>query len=429
MLPLSKHNMKIGFYFECNMKSGGVYQYAVNMLAAFKENKKHDYIIFTLSPDFPFEDFKDSNWKIVPIGFKRIKNSEEGKSVNEEKSVAPTFRRKINLLIINLLRALRLYRVEIFLARLNSKKRALNFEGHGIDLMVYHGPSEMSYLSNIPSLVVVHELQHRFNRQFPEVWSLGQWEKREYLYKNVAKKATIVIVEIDQNKREFCEIYGRDENTVEVIRCAPPIYLTKNVSEEKKKEVALKHSLPPGFLFYPAQFWPHKNHRNLIEAVKILRDKGEIFHLVLPGSKQELWGEYEKVLQKIKDLKIENQIHLIGYADNDEMSALFALCSAMIIPSFMGRIQTPTIEAWFMDKPVLQSNVPGILDEVFDAALLFDPSNPEDIAEKIHSFSKDENLQKQLVLNGKKVLERWSFSNLSNKLNACIDRFDKKSAR
>ena len=62
----------------------------------------------------------------------------------------------------------------------------------------------------------------------------------------------------------------------------PASYLSNTVSEEEKARLRAKYGLPAQFLFYPAQFWQHKNHRGLFEALKLLGDEAPL--LVLTGS-------------------------------------------------------------------------------------------------------------------------------------------------
>src|SRR5207253_1351991 len=48
-----------------------------------------------------------------------------------------------------------------------------------------------------------------------------------------------------------------------------------------------KYGIKGEFLFYPAQFWAHKNHVNLLHALRLLHDEHSLeLRLVLTGSDQ-----------------------------------------------------------------------------------------------------------------------------------------------
>ena len=146
--------MKIGFYFEASKKSGGAYQYALNLLEALRENRNHTFVAFNISPDFPFADFKLPNWEIV-----NLINVEKIGTINRTGAVKKeSVRRKLVNHVLTFLRNQKLYRLEMYLTRRNAKKRAKNFTRHDIDLMFFHGPSELSFLTKIPAIVPIHDL-------------------------------------------------------------------------------------------------------------------------------------------------------------------------------------------------------------------------------------------------------------------------------
>ncbi len=412
--------MNIGFYFECSKKSGGVYQYALNLLDALKEMKEHKYTVFNISNDFPFDDFRLPNWEIVNIvPIQEATAGTVGVS-NQQKS---SLKRRFNLFVLELLRKFKLYNVQIFLERLNSKKRASNFLGHNLDLMFFHGPSELSFLTDIPAVLPIHDLQHRAQPEFLEVSSMGQYEKREYLYNNIKKSAYKILVDSLVGKEDVIKYYDISSDRIEVVQFLPPNYLKQNVSAQEKEKVLKKYGLPSRFLFYPAQFWPHKNHKNLVLAIKTLREGGLTVPLVLVGTRQELWGEFDNIKKLIKEEELEGQIYFLNYVSNDEMSVLYKLATALVMPTFFGPTNIPVVEAWFMDCPVLYSDIRGCREQAGDAALLFDPKNPESIAEKIQLIWGSEAVREDLISKGRRHLSSWTRQNFNDKIIELINNF------
>ncbi|MBI2476186.1 MAG: glycosyltransferase family 4 protein [Candidatus Taylorbacteria bacterium] len=395
--------MRIGFYFECLKSSGGVYQYALNLLDALRENREHDFVVFTVSSDFPFADFNLPNWKIINL--MRRGGAAETKTGPAKKETAE---RRLSVFIRGMLQKLRLYRLEIFLTTWRAKKRAQAVMKENPDLIFFHGPSELSFLNPIPAVVPIQDLQHLINPRFPEVSKLGQRQKRQYLYQRIKNRAYRILVDSPIGKEDITRYYGVSPEKIIILPPLPPKYLKTNLSVQKAKQIAAKFSLPEKFLFYPAQFWPHKNHLNLLKAVKLLRDRDEIAPLALAGSKRGLWGTYDKVLQYIKQNNLEPQVYLLGYVDNEEMGALYRLATGFIMPTYFGWTNIPLVEAWQMNCPAIYSNVRGCKEQAGDAALLINPKSPEDMAEKIHLLWNNAELRKKLVLNGQKRLSLWT---------------------
>ncbi len=410
--------MRIGFYFECIKSGGGVYQYALNLLEALRENKAHDFVVFTISPDFPFADFNLPNWKIVnlmPTG-----GAPETKTGQAKKA---TIGRRLSTFIRSALQKLRLYRIEIFLTTWRAKKRAQVILKENIDLMFFHGPSELSFLTSIPSVVPIHDLQHLINPRFPEVSKLGQWRKREYLYQHIKNSAYRILVDSPIGKEDIMRYYAIPPEKIIILPPLPPKYIKTDISFENAKQTAAKFSLPEKFLFYPAQFWPHKNHLNLLKAVKLLKDKNEIVPLVLSGSKRGLWGAYDKVMEYISRNNLENQVYLPGYVDNDEMGALYRLAEGFIMPTYFGWTNIPLVEAWQMNCPAIYSNVRGCKEQAGDAALLINPDDPEDIAKQISLLWHNPAIRERLVENGRKRLQAWTKRDYNATIKATIDSY------
>ena len=411
--------MKIGLYFEASKKSGGAYQYALNLAEALRENHEHQFTVFNLSADFPFNDFKLPNWEIINlVNVEKLGTTNAVGALKKE-----PLRRKLTNKILTLLRTLKLYRLEIYLTRQTAKRRARQFEKHGIDLMFFHGPSELSFLTKIPSVVPIHDLEHRRHSDFPELRKSGQWQKREYLYNHIKKSAYKILVDSPIGKQDVIDFYKVLPERIEIVPFLPPSYLTKNVSEEQKIKVGAAHALPPKFIFYPAQFWPHKNQLNLVKAIALLKQKGISVPTVLVGSKMEQWGAYQKVMKCIKTNGLEDLVHFLGYVENVEMSALYRMAEALVMPTFLGPTNIPVSEAWFMECPVLYSDIRGPREQAGDAAILFDPYKPESIAEAIEKIWHNDTLRAELIAKGTARLNRWTRKDFYDKISRIIQEF------
>src|SRR3989338_6490521 len=130
--------MRIGFYFECFKSSGGVYQYALNLLDALKKNTEHSYVVFNISPDFPFSEFNLPNWKIINL----ISIGSTEALPTGKKSAIATTKQKLVAFVKKFIRIFHLYSIEIWLTTRNAKKRARTISREAVDIMFYHGPSE-----------------------------------------------------------------------------------------------------------------------------------------------------------------------------------------------------------------------------------------------------------------------------------------------
>jgi glycosyltransferase involved in cell wall biosynthesis len=158
------------------------------------------------------------------------------------------------------------------------------------------------------------------------------------------------------------------------------------------------------FLLYPANFWPHKNHATLINAFSLYqtRNPSSKLKLVFTGTP----GKNMDVLKSnVIDLKLENKIFFLNFLSDEQFANIMQACRALIFPSLYEGFGMPILEAMAFGKPVLCSNVTSLPEVAGDAAIMFDPQNPTDIAEAIEKLEKNDNTVSELINRGYKRLD------------------------
>ena len=95
----------------------------------------------------------------------------------------------------------------------------------------------------------------------------------------------------------------------------------------------------------------------------------------------------------------------LGFVSREELNALYEGALALIFPSFFGPDNIPPLEAFALGCPVLASRVAGAEEQLGSAALLFDPTVPTDIADKVFALRSDPALRKQLTKEGEKIAQ------------------------
>lgn len=276
----------------------------------------------------------------------------------------------------------------------------------GLDWVFYTAVTALAFEAGRPYVTPVHDLQHRLQPHFPEVSAGGEWAWREYLFRNLTRHATLVLVDSEVGREDALEFYGPHgltEDRVRVLPFQPPSYLNTAPSVAARARVRAAHALPERYLFYPAQFWPHKNHLRLVQALALLRDRGERVHLVLSGAHTGVHREraYERMMREAARRRVDAQIHVLGYVANADMSVLYAEAAGVVMPTFFGPTNIPVVEAWAFGKPLLTSDIRGVREQVGDAGLLVDPSSVEALAEGVHRLWTDAALAADLAARGR----------------------------
>jgi len=178
--------------------------------------------------------------------------------------------------------------------------------------------------------------------------------------------------------------------------------------------------LPEKYIFYPAQLWEHKNHKNLLKAFKILREKDINISLVLTGFPKS--GK-DKIFDLIADLDIGNNICYFGYVTDSAIVKIYKNAFALVMPTYFGPTNIPTLEAFYYKCPAVISNLPGAYEQARDAVLYFDPDNPNELAEKIFSLNNFY-LRDELIFKGSIRSSELSFENYyNNRFQNILKRF------
>jgi glycosyltransferase involved in cell wall biosynthesis len=144
-----------------------------------------------------------------------------------------------------------------------------------------------------------------------------------------------------------------------------------------------------------AQKREHKNLAGLVRAMARLQDRTA--KLVVPGSPTPHEDELRALAAQ---LGIGDRVVFPAWLEGDELEGLYALASCFVLPSFEEGFGLPILEAMRRDVPVATSSVSSMPEVAGDAALLFDPRDPADIASAIDRLLADRELADTLRRRG-----------------------------
>lgn len=273
--------------------------------------------------------------------------------------------------------------------------------------------SQADFIPNfsIKVLAPVHDLMHRYEGQFEEVRK--EYELRESIFSSKAKYAWGVLVDSKLGKQQFMESYSKyiRQNKLHIISL--PFAVSKYITEYEEEYI----ETPERYVFYPAQFWRHKNHRNLIKAIELLVKDIPDIHLFLVGSEKNC----------IKDVKtyifehgLKDHITIKGFVSNGNITYLYKHAVGLIMPTYFGPTNIPPLEAMALGCPVAVSDKYAMPEQVGDAGLLFNPDSPEEIAECIKKMWLEEDVRQKMIQGGYQRIQRWNLEAFNRKFQKII---------
>src|SRR6266436_3894636 len=273
-----------------------------------------------------------------------------------------------------------------------------------VDLLFCPFTSPTYFEPNVPTVCVIYDLQYK---TYPEFFAAEDVAHRDRTFTDAARRST-TLVAISNYSRDAAIAEGKlDPAHIKTIH----LHISQHSLRNAKRDETILDRLQlmtRKYLIYPANFWKHKNHEMLLTAFGLARRRGldDDIRLVCtgaPGARQQ-W-----LKQAARGLGLENHILFPGYITNAELLALMTNSCGVIFPSLYDGFGLPIVEAMATGVPVACSNVTSLPEVAGDAAILFNPRVPEDIAQAMLSITQDKELTARLVQAGN--LRAAEFSN------------------
>lgn len=273
-----------------------------------------------------------------------------------------------------------------------------------IDLVYFLSPSAAARdLEELNFIFTLWDMCYRDEVEFPEIRKGRAIEARDNFFKQVLPKASAVLVDAMSSKEKVTTRYGIDAKRVFTMPFSPSINSLKIESPSTCIEIDVKkkYQIKYPYIFYPAQFWPHKNHIYLIRGLLELENKfGHRVDAIFCGGDQGNLGYIKKI---ISQFGMSERIRFTGFCDDDEIPLLYEQSLALVMPTYFGPTNLPPLEAFRLSTPVLYPE--QFKDQVSDAALLIDLNDPLTMASQLDKLLKNPSIREDLVLKGQIILK------------------------
>jgi glycosyltransferase involved in cell wall biosynthesis len=236
-------------------------------------------------------------------------------------------------------------------------RRALELEG--LDAIHFPLSVMLPAVDRPPAVSSVLDVQHEV---LPQFFSRAERAYRKAAYGRTVRRSRLVVTISEHAARTLVERLGVDETRVR------PIHLGIDHERFRPGDEARE-----GFLLYPALGWPHKNHARLFEAFALLRRERPELRLVLTGY----------------DGAAPAGVEVRGRVPREELVRLYRTAGALVFPSLYEGFGQPPLEAMACGCPVACSNATSLPEVAGDAARLFDPESPAEIADAVRDVLDD----------------------------------------
>lgn len=274
--------------------------------------------------------------------------------------------------------------------------------------------SQTTLNTSIPSCLVMHDLAFE---HYPQHFKLSHrlyWRHYSPLF---ARKATRLATVSTYSKEDIASRYHVSPDKIDVVyNGAHDEY--KPLDSATREEVKKQYAEGCEYFVFAGALHPRKNIVSLLEAFIVFKKKHRSnMKLVIVG--RMAW-KYDAVLEMKESMPFKDEVKWVGYMDVAELSKVIGAAYALVYASLFEGFGIPILEALQCNVPAIVSNTSSMPEVAGDAALLVDPTNVADIAEKMGMIYKDERLRGKLMAAAPAQVEKFNWQRSAERLWDCM---------
>lgn len=250
----------------------------------------------------------------------------------------------------------------------------------GIDLITH---SPVNVLNACPTLFWMQDFQHCY---FPEYFSRYERARRDRNIR-LSSKAGDILFSSNSAAKDFRQFFPELTSTrIHVLQFAP--LLDDNNNLPTRHELSLKYKFFGDYFFLPNQFWQHKNHSIVVEA---LRRLPSTFQVVATGilSDSRSNNHIQDILERIDRYSLNDRFKILGVIPRKDLLGLMLHSLCVINPSLFEGWSTTVEEAKYLGKRLLLSDISVHREQNPLDAIFFSPLEPDELAQAMHRVKEE----------------------------------------
>jgi glycosyltransferase involved in cell wall biosynthesis len=221
---------------------------------------------------------------------------------------------------------------------------------------------------------------------FPHFFQPNDIEWRNRIEQKIAGQRVKLVLSSESAETDFKKFYPNAicQTTVVHFAVTHPPFQHLNFNSIRQK-----YQLPEKYFFSPNQFWIHKNHQVVLEAMKILKEQGCCPVIVFSGKEYDYRfpNYFESLKQFVSDNKLSEHVRFLGFIDREEQLKIMSESIAVIQPSLFEGWSTVVEDAKALNKMLIISDIPVHKEQINLNCEFFNPNDSLSLANLIKKYS------------------------------------------
>ena len=230
--------------------------------------------------------------------------------------------------------------------------------------------------ADIPTIGWAPDFQHR---RMPEFFSQPELERREWEFSEVLACDRVIVSSLDAQADllTFYPAFAERSRVLQFVADVDTQIVCPTLDEIKEK-----YAIKTAYFHLPNQFWIHKNHHVVIDALRILKEQGERVTVLATGNKSDhrRADHFQSLMTHVEKGGVAEEFRVIGLVPYPDLVALMKHSVGLINPSFFEGWSTTVEESKALGKRIILSDIPVHREQSPERGVYFDPHNPEALA-------------------------------------------------
>lgn len=244
----------------------------------------------------------------------------------------------------------------------------------------------------VPVVTSIHDVSFI---EHPEYFTSFRRRQLEFTVSRTARTAARIITVSEFSRSAIARAYSLDPERITVVpNAANPFFRVVN-REASLKRVHETFRFDGPFVLSVGDLQPRKNHIGLIEAFsRLIKTKPQLPHRLIVTGQDTWFGG--RVREAAKNSGVGDRISFTGFVSDEDLLRLYNACDCFVFPSLYEGFGIPILEAMACGRAVACANTSAMPEVADGAGLLFDPSQPDEIARAIRDILIDGELRSRM---------------------------------
>ena len=260
---------------------------------------------------------------------------------------------------------------------------------------------------NIKTINWIPDFQHLY---FPHMFSNKEVEERNKKYKTIIEKSDAIVLSSYNSLRDFKNFTSKNKEKVRVLQfVSQPDRKYYELTEDHKKILFTKYNIQEDFFYIPNQFWKHKNHMIVFQAINELKKEGIVINLVCTGFMDDYRNKdyIQEIKYFIRSNSLSKNIKLLGLVDYEDVFKLIRFSKAVINPSLFEGWSSTVEECKSVNKNMILSDI-DVHKEQYPEATFFQKENVESLKSILRDYHPNSiSLSANLIARTKNFAETY----------------------